>query len=197
MHESTPVELTAFEDTLMAKIEEALGDNPTAKPGPHCRYCPVGGAGQCPEKNAQVRSALLLNPKHADQLVEALNLLDEISSWVEEVEGCAHNMLRQGAQLPGYKLVEERAQRKWADTTTAQNVITELLGDQAWKHKFRTPAQIEKLIKKAELSFDVELDALVTKQSTGTTVVRDSDKRDAVVIPEISDALNKLVASSA
>lgn len=191
--ESDVDELDAFEVRLREAITE-VEKGGTAKTGSHCQYCPVGASGQCPEKNQQARSALILNPKQADSLAECLQLVEELQGWIKEVENTAHGLMDQGAKIPGFKLVDKRAMRKWADAEKAEAVLVPLLGDDAIESKFRTPAQVEKLIKKAKL--DVDIDEFIIKVSSGTTVVPESDKRDAVEIPEISDALNKLVDSS-
>ena len=188
IHEEPYESLGKFMMKLDAAIKLTQQKNLPKVVGKHCQYCPA--APYCDEKKAQVRSALLINSKNAENLTESLQLAEQLESWVKEVNAHAHNLMEQGAQVPGYKLVEKRALRKWKDASQVRTALYGTLGDALYKKELITPAQAEKIIKKEKLNADI--DQLIEKKSSGTTVVPISDKREAVTIPEISDSLKRI-----
>ena len=190
-HEPNYIEVDAktlvdFKIAIDKAIKLTQSKNPPKKAGSHCQYCPA--TPYCDEKKAQVKSALVLSAKNATTLAQSLQLASELETWVKEVNTHAHNLMEQGAQIPGYKLVDKRALRKWKNTLDVQEKLGDY--DGIYEMKLKSPAQVEKLFKKNKIK--VDLDQLIEKKSSGTTVVPESDKREAVTIPEISDSLKRI-----
>lgn len=57
-----------------------------------------------------------------EELARALDWEDAIKAWFGAIRQRGQEILETGGEVPGYKLVEGRANRKWADETGAQIV---------------------------------------------------------------------------
>ena len=180
--------LDTFALELDAAVTSARSDSPDAKAGSHCRYCP---AIACPESRAAIRSATLLDPSVASDLAEALTMMDRVKDWLKDLETVALSTLEQGGMIEGWKLVQKRPVKRWADEEQARVFLTEHLNDAATVTKVITPAQAEGLIKKAKLlpQLSDNLSNLIVSESSGVTLAPASDKRTAVSVPENPDNL--------
>lgn len=188
--------LAEFSINLGSAIAEADRDIPLAKSGDHCKYCRA--APFCDEKKLAARSALLLDKTQETDLVEALAIVDEVEAWAKDVKKTAHKLLEQGAEINGWKLVQKRATRRWADPAAVEDKIRKakkIKLEQGFKMELKSPPQIEKLCKEIGYPFDRFSD-LVASVSSGTTLAPESDKRPAVGKQVIPDNLLELVAKS-
>jgi hypothetical protein len=115
-----------------------------------------------------------------EQLLLVLAKSDELGAWLHSVRAHAQTTLEAGGQIPGWKLVPKRANRKWTDDDDVEQwarASTDL-GDQVYApRKLRSPAQIEKLLKGTKLALP---SALVSKVSSGYNLAPDSDPRLAL-----------------
>ena len=178
--EVTPKQLDAFELELAAAVALAQTPDAPLATGSHCRWCPAKPG--CPLKLGLARG-----PKPAD-LAEALALATEMEDWARSVFKMGEQTLLDGGTIPGWKLVQKRATRKWVDEVVAQKRLRDL------KYRLRditvatlkSPAQIEKVVK-AE-----HLEGLIESRSSGLSMVPDSDRRPAV--PQASAALKNLAS---
>jgi hypothetical protein len=111
------------------------------------------------------------------EIAKVLNVVDVFSSWAKEVRTFATARLAQGLVLPGYKLVRQKADRRWVNTDA---VVSQLacLGDRLFTKKLISPAGAEKVIK--ELKVNVTIDGLWDKPDGGVIIASESDKRKAV-----------------
>jgi len=178
------------QDTLKAGVLLALSEDAPLKTGSHCRWCPV--LGTCPQAHEdalktakQVFSAAPLSPPVPAnlldyELADIVAKLDVIDAWGQAVRQEAYNRLVQGQEVPGYKLVQKRASRKYSDDHFAVGFLGEALGDDAFTRKPKTPAAIEKLAGGKAVLRDMEAMGYLTKASTGTTMVPVTDPRPAV-----------------
>ena len=84
--------------------------------------------------------------------------------------------------MRGYKLVNKRATRNWADEERTVKYFAKIGLPAAERHvkKLISPAQAEKVLKANKLP-DTLPDHLVEKVSSGTTLAPESDKRPAVL----------------
>lgn len=145
-----------------------------------CRWCVA--APKCPklrdiaQDTAKQAFAPGL-PYSPEQLADALDKLPLIEAWVKNVREFAYGEAEKGVALPGWKLVEKRPTRKWRDGSAVAKVAA-LLGAEAYEPaSIKTPAAIEKLLPKDQRLI---LDELCVKESSGHTLVHESDKRPAV-----------------
>ena len=176
------VDLQMFAHVL--KKAALATDDPKAPvvSGSWCRWCKAKG--KCPvlEKEALSAAAVDFNVIKAnpDKLAEALSKVEAVDAWVKAVRSYAYQEALHGREPTGFKLVAKRAVRKWEDTSQAVKVLT-LYGlddvDMYKAKELKTPPQIEKVIGAANKE---DIAHLVTKVSSGTTLVSNDDKREAV-----------------
>lgn len=98
-----------------------------------------------------------LHDPHSLSLEEFLWVLSQIPilrAWASSVEAEAMRRLLNGEKLPGYKLVEGRANRKWTDLKKPVKVLLRLgfTEDEVAPRELISPAQAEKLLKKTKRS---------------------------------------------
>lgn len=187
---TTVPQLEAFGIELKQAVERGMEPDAPFQMGPYCRFCPAKIG--CPLYQGQARDSLALSrdelvERIAEWLPQADNLI-ELGTYLKDK---AHELLEQGATIPGYKLVSKRAQRSWDDEERTVKYFAKLglpAADRFVK-KLISPAQAEKVLKAAKLP--AELPAhLVRKESSGTTLAPESDKRPAVLLA--TDALKQL-----
>ncbi len=160
--------------------------------GKWCRFC--SAAPKCPElkvkamKEAQVvfsdEKGLQSVPEPAmiqlPDLGTILNACTKLEAWIARVREHAEHVLNKGGDVPGYKLVQKRGQRKWIDAEESGIEAHHLFGTAAFTEpKLLSPAQLEKVAKGYK-----GIDAWVTERtetvSSGTTLATQDDKRPAV-----------------
>lgn len=158
--------------------------------GPQCRWCPAHGA--CPEAR---RSALAVaqqefgilheeprTPPAPSSLTPAqigalMYRFEEVESWMKAVVGHAQALLESGQTVPGWKLVEKVARRKWADDVKAIEWAQKAgVAPKVTHFEILSPAQTEKALGK---KFPIPPE-LISKVSSGVTIAEESDKRPAV-----------------
>jgi hypothetical protein len=180
-------ELLTFEAELTEAVAESKKENPRAKAGDHCHYCPA--APTCETKMLQARSALVLDPAITATMAEAMSMVDQLEKWCKAVKTATHEALEQGGAVEGWKLVQKRATRQWTDEEAVFDMVRKakkIKLEDAVSMKLLSVAQLEKVVKAKKLPFD-KYALHVASVSTGTTLAPESDKRAAVgreVIPE-------------
>lgn len=171
--------IEALIDQAETSRDLAVSDDPPYKAGSWCTFC--GGKALCPEHQRGAEMALSAQPKSmtAVDLGKYLLMADQLKGWIKSVYDLAQVEMEGGASVPGYKLVQKRATRKWTDEAEAEKRLKNAKVKIADSHdrKLRSPAQIEKLNPKR---YKNRLADLVESKSSGVTVVPDTDKRPAV-----------------
>jgi hypothetical protein len=194
-------DLTTLEDfgvTLDAAIKNALSDNPTLKAGEHCKYCPASPF--CEAKRFKVSEALVLGARSKEHLQLAADVVEEVEDWVNAVKSELYVQIGRGVDVTGWKIVDKKGKRAFIDEADAE---AQLIAHGAKKKdivasKLMTAPQVDKALKKfkfKKLKTDKEeftLASLIESKSSGTTLARADDDRDAVV-PSAPENLKKLV----
>ena len=181
------------QDVLVPALKRIAKDDTTENAGAWCKYCKR--AGECSALRSQALAAaqndfddeqpLTADDLTNEQLGEILSKADMIEAWVKIVRATASHRLDIGQSVPGWKLVAKRGVRKWIDEDTVRMKLCHdefgaLMPDDIFTpQQLRSPAQIEKALKKHGISTDV-LAPLVSKESSGTTLVREGDARPMV-----------------
>lgn len=146
-----------------------------------CRWCLA--APTCPKLKAKSQelakqvfaTGVAYNP---EQLAHTLDMLPILEGWIKNVREFAYEEAEKGNAIPGYKLVEKRATRRWRDESAAVMAL-DAAGVDPYEKKVISPAVAEKALGKADRAL---LDELTVKESSGHTLVHESDKRDAIRI---------------
>lgn len=151
-----------------------------------CRWCLA--APKCPALKAMAQNTakqvfapgLPYDPK---ALAETLDFLPILEGWIKNTREFAYSEAEKGVEVPNWKLVEKRATRKWRDETAVVKDVR-LLGLELYEAPaLKSPAAIEKLLPKDKRAL---LDELTVKESSGHTLVHESDKRPAVKLDAAS-----------
>ena len=117
------------------------------------------------------------------QIAELLPKLDLIETWCGSVRTFALQMLEQGVEIPGFKVVEGRkAARKWGSEEQAQAMLESfrLRQDEMYSMKLITPTKAEELLAKSHPVRWEKLKDLVQQEAGRPLVVPASDKRAAI-----------------
>lgn len=175
------LQLDAFAIDLKHAVDRALEPDPPFKLGAWCKFC--SGKIGCPLYNNMANETLALSPEELSaQLADRLPYADALIDMGTRLKDMAHALLEQGQPVRGYKLVNKRATRNWADEERTVKYFAKIGLPAAERHvkKLISPAQAEKVLKANKLP-DTLPDHLVEKVSSGTTLAPESDKRPAVL----------------
>jgi hypothetical protein len=201
------MDIVDFEAELVKAVERTEQENAPLISGEHCRFCPA--AGICPQLRDEAMEVAksefepvvqpvteVLRAYSPEKLADVLDKLPKIEAFVKAVREFAYLEACAGKEVPGYKLVEKRATRKWKDEQTVLELVQRVGRDDLVDVSVKSVAQIEKLLGKKEL--EKQLGAFIVAESSGLTLVHESDKRTAVQIAKddfaaIPEGLNTLL----
>lgn len=188
------LDLFDFEDDLRKRALATLEPDAPFKPGEWCRFCPAGAT--CSARRDHIMAiaqaefdffndVTFVSPPtmSSDQLAVILRNANQLESWLNSVKEYAHDEAIHGRMPTGFKLVANRATRRWSDEKI---VVAELrrLGLSSLDiitEKLKSPAQIEPILPgKNKKERAAQIDHLVTKKSSGTVLAPIGDPRPAV-----------------
>lgn len=181
-----------FELQLLQAVKASEKKDAPIEAGEHCRWCiakPV-----CPKMTGAVDRALHLQLESLDasKIGAYLGNCDLLEQWITDLRALAHQMLEADKPVPGWKLVNKRAMRQWANEDIADDVLSKVIPqDELYVSKMISPAQAEKVLKKLGTKLP---DDLVVAVSSGSTLAREDDSRPAVVNigKQLTAALSKI-----
>lgn len=189
----TPADLLDWMADLRAAAKATEDPDAPLVAGEHCKFCPA--AGFCPAlKQTALASAqadftargevVLTEPQRykPEEFAALLGQIDAIEDWCRRVREFAHHEAEAGRIPPGYKLVASRPTRMWRDEAEAKRFMLLYGCDkddlyEVKEPKFKSPAQMEKLVGKAKKD---DLKHLWQSVSSGTVLAPLDDKRPAV-----------------
>lgn len=168
--EVTFKELDVLRNELVQAIANSSKGLEAMKLGDHCRWCPAKP--NCPLMHNAAADAVDSGVNLA-HLEEDLRLASDLESWITAVRKLAHETMDAGTDVPGWKLVAKRAMRKWKDVDALKKWARKHGSvKKLFKETCVTPAAAAKIIDVPE--------EFIIKQSSGTTIAPESDKRPAV-----------------
>jgi hypothetical protein len=180
---------------LIPAVKRIVDGDPTLNDGPWCRFCPALAA--CPLKHdlAQIAArqafaddGALANTLEIDPqaIAERLQLALRLSDWIEALQKEATGRIWRGEDVPGFKLVEGRSLRKWSDKDPIV-ILQAIMRRAGLSHgqlerlvepqTVRSPAQVEKELRKMHADPAKVLDGLVDKPPGKPALVRETDPR--------------------
>jgi hypothetical protein len=186
----TTAEIHDFAADLIEIAEAALDPLAPRFAGEHCRFCRA--AGDCPALRDRAlavartefgpRDLVWPDPSRLSlmELASVLTEADMIDLWLAAVRAHAKSLADKGEEIPGWKLVDKRGRRVWANEDEASPTMDAMLGEDAYATKLHSPTQIEKILKAKKLKKPAQWNELVTLSDPGTTLVPASDPRVAV-----------------
>ncbi len=181
-----------FEAELIMAVRTAQQPDAPLASGDHCRWCAAKSI--CPLVNGAVERARRENIKavNVDRLAEALDQIDLLEGWIKDARAMATQLLEAGVEVPGWKMVPKRPSRQWVNEQAALTALTEAGCSAEELTELKSPAQVEKLLKKHKLAMP---ENLITAVSSGDTLAPADDPRPASlqVGKHLAAALGKLV----
>lgn len=197
--------LLEWEPIFRDGVKRTKAKDPPLATGSWCRFC--SAATICPElKSKAMLDAQIVfdDAKGIESVPEpklivlphlgtVLDACDKLEAWIGKVREHAVHVLESGQFIDGFKLVAKRSPRRWIDAENATAEAIKKFGDLALTEpKLLSPAQLEKAAKGTK-DLDKWISDHVTDESSGTTLVRETDKRPAV--ETIDQIFNKPVVS--
>jgi hypothetical protein len=165
-------EIMAFVADVQAAAAETRKPDAKLAAGEHCGFCPARR--DCPElkkREVVVMAADFSNLPSVPlaKLAEALKFIPLVKERIKAIEEHAYAEAQKG-EIPGFKLVDKRATRRWKDEVA----VVAKFGDALWStRELISPAQAEKLLGKDKK----QLDGFIESKSSGTVLVPVEDDR--------------------
>lgn len=178
-----PVEdLLLWGETVKPRAQLAAKGSGSYKAGAHCRFCPHAGAcvtladsclGEM-EKHGGLDAVPSLTP---EQVAEVLKTEPMITSWLKAVKDRALSSMLDGESVPGFKVVEGRGSRAWADDLEVAELLTTAgyKKEEYTKTELLSPAAMEKALGKKKVA--ELLSGQILSHPGSPTVVTESDRR--------------------
>lgn len=183
-HALDPITLIDFAADLIEAVKKTEDPNAKLVAGDHCRFCPASPI--CPTLASMASNSVAarfssLEAYEPQKLSELLTWLPVLEAWAKNVREFAYGEVERGRSIPGWKLVQKRATRKWRSESDTIQFLTKNLGvsdkDIFSEPSLKSPAQVEKLLSKDQKQ---KISELVVSESSGYTLAPEDDKRDAV-----------------
>lgn len=175
-------DLLLWGETVKPRAQLAAKGAGSYKSGEHCRFCPHAGscvalAASCfneVEKHGGADAVPSLTP---EQVGEVLKLEPIITAWLKAVKDRALTKMLDGEAVPGFKVVEGRGSRAWADELEVAKLLT-VAGYERQdytKTELLSPAAMEKALGKKKVA--ELLAGQILSHPGSPTVALESDKR--------------------
>lgn len=198
-------DLLAWTGKLFEAAELALSPNAPLVPGDHCRFCKA--AAICPALSKMALDTAQLDfdvvpdgpiappaPESlsTEHLARILAARPVMEAWLNACLAYGLSLAEQGVDVPGFKAVEKRANRKWVGEDKEE--IAERLAmlgatkEQLIEEKLRSVAQVEKAMGKAKFAKMIDgATDLISKIPSGYTLAKADDVRPALQLGAQND----------
>lgn len=152
--------------------------------GEHCRWCRAKAVCRArANANLELAKHEFADPAtlSSDEIAQILVQAEELQAWAKDVQAYALEQALAGVRFDGWKLVEGRSVRKYADegAVAAALQLEGYAEEQLYERSLLGITKMEKLVGRRR--FNDLLEGLVVKPAGKPTLVPESDKR-----PEIS-----------
>lgn len=185
-------ELLAWaEDDVKPRAQMAMDGTDYTAVGDWCRFCPAKAVcRKRAEYNLSIAKDDFRNPPllSDEEIGDVLRRADELQHWVKDVGDYALEQALAGKQYDGWKLVEGRSVRKYADDLKVAEALKAAGYDEAmlYERKLYGISAMEKIVGKKRLT--ETLGDLIIKPAGKPVLVPESDKREAINTAEAAKA---------
>jgi len=180
----TAEELVRWErERLIPAAMNALSDEPVARSGVWCKYCP---GRNCCKKRAEDMMQTVVKLKKPDlmtddEIEEILPALDSIICYCEDIKAyCLKKAVEGGKKWKGYKLVESVTKRKITDEAAVVRILTDNGYDPYAPRKLMSITELQKLVGKAQ--FTELIGGYVAKPKGQAVLAPETDAREEIII---------------
>ena len=159
--------------------------------GDWCRWCPAKAiCRKRAEYNLEIaKDEFKVPPLLTDEEIgEILTRADEVKKWTEDIQAWALEQALAGKHFDGWKLVEGRSIRKYADDLKVAEKLVAAGYNEAmlYERKLYGITAMEKIVGKKKLT--TTLGDLLIKPTGKPVLVPESDKREAINTTEAAKA---------
>lgn len=185
-------ELLAWaEDDVKPRAQMAMDGTDYTAVGDWCRFCPAKAiCRKRAEYNLSIAKDDFKKPPllSDEEIGDVLRRADELQHWVKDVGDYALEQALAGKQYDGWKLVEGRSVRKYADDLKVAEALKAAGYDEAmlYERKLYGISAMEKIVGKKRLT--ETLGDLIMKPAGKPVLVPESDKREAINTAEAAKA---------
>ena len=180
-------------ETVKPAAQEALDPAviPRTSCGDWCRFCPAKATCRTrAEANLDIARYEFRKPDllTSDEVAEILGRIDELTRWATDVSDYALQQALEGEHFTGWKLVEGRSVRKYADDLKVAEKLQAAGFPEAalYERKLLGLTAMEKLVGKKKLT--ETLGDLIVKPAGKPVLAPESDKRPAINTTEAAKA---------
>lgn len=179
------------EEDVAPRARMAMDGTDYTACGDWCRWCPAKAICRTrAEYSLELARDEFQTPPllSDDEIGEVLRRAEQIKSWVTDIQEYALTNALAGKHYDGWKLVEGRSNRKYADELKVVDKLKEAGFDEAmlYERKLLGITNMEKLVGKKKLS--TTLGDLLIKPAGKPVLVPESDKRKAINAAESAKA---------
>ena len=182
--------LERFNDELAKAVSIAKKPDAPIVPGDHCRFCPAKAI--CPQKTGAAERAVVtaIDTIGPEQIGHWMTVAAQLEDWAADVRKLTQRALENNIPVPGWKLVNKRAQRAWVNQDDALATLT-AAAPGVEVTELKSPAQVEKTLKAHGYKMP---EGLTSQVSSGLTIAEEADSRPAAVTigSTLVSALSKL-----
>lgn len=185
--ELTVKQLLDWGEEVRPVAVEAYNRSKKLSAGEHCKFCKAKHLCRARAETFFKKLNTLSEMKEYDnpeisseEVGNILSSAEGIVEWIKDVEDRALQLCLSGKDVPGYKAVEGRSNRKLKDTDVAVSILVDSGVDEAllYERKVISLTNMEKLVGKKE--FNSLLKDEIIKPPGKPTLVKSTDKRPAI-----------------
>lgn len=186
--------------TVIPQAQKAFMGLGDFKQGAQCRFCKAKGACEFRAhenmkvveeiENAQNTACKTCQLLDNNELSEFLMRTEGVDDWIKDLRAYALDQVLKGENIPGYKAVEGKSNRKIVDQDKAFEILRASGIDEAmlYERKPLTLTQLEKAIGKKEIA--ATIGDFIEKPKGAPTLAKASDKREAFKISAAEEFKN-------
>ena len=115
-----------------------------------------------------------------EEMGELMAKIPRARMLIKALEEEALRRMQDGVEIPGQKLVAKQVHRAWK--SGSEEVMKARFGEGAYERKFKSPAQIEKMVGGTELAKEYAY-----SPDAGFTVAPADDKRRAITVKKLAE----------
>jgi hypothetical protein len=173
-------ELKAWGESIRETAQTAFEGRGAYHPGEWCRFCRAKSLCRRRTEYYTRQPAPSAELMTDSEIGQALWAAKELAKWAEDLEDYAFAELQKGRAIPGWKLVNSKGHRAWANETEAfaQVVNSGINKDDLYVRKPKPLTEVEKLPGKK--TFEELLSGYITITPGTVTLAPDEDPRKTI-----------------
>lgn len=114
-----------------------------------------------------------------EQIAKVLQYEEVVKDWMAKVREHAKELMIQGEEIPGFKLVESQGHAKWIDEAVVIAEFEDEVGEKLYEKQLVSPAKLEKILGKKKLGPDFR-DNYTQRPMIGYKIVETSEKGEPI-----------------